>query len=196
MNISLIVTDASPLITLAAAGSLDVLLLSRQRVIVPDMVRHEIVRFPEKPGATEVMEWIRTNGPDRVMVGSTTEYEEFLVLQQSNPNVRIRNRGELAAAEILTRELESTIEAAILLFEDSDVRKTNFLIRLPDNVLILSTSEFLFGLEKMKLIKNAKAILAKAVSLRGNAVLTRHVDSTAGAQAILGKWPKHLRPRG
>ena len=55
MNISLIVTDASPLMTLAAAGSLDVLLLSRQRVIVPDMVRYEIVRFPEKPGATEIM---------------------------------------------------------------------------------------------------------------------------------------------
>lgn len=194
MNISLIVTDASPLITLAAAGSLDVLLLPRQRVIVPDMVRHEIVRYPEKPGATEIMEWIRANGPDRVVVGSTTEYEEFLVLQQSNPNVRIRNRGELAAAEILSRELEHKVEAAILLFEDSDVRKTNFLIRLPDNVLILSTSEFLFGLEKMKLIKNAKAILAKAVALRGNQVLARYIDSTAGAESIVKKWPKRLRP--
>jgi hypothetical protein len=35
----------------------------------------------------------------------------------------------------------------MLLFEDSDVRKDNFLVRVPDNVLILSTSEFLFGLE-------------------------------------------------
>jgi predicted nucleic acid-binding protein len=194
VSISLIVTDASPLITLAVASALDTLLLLRQRVIVPDMVRHEIVRHPEKPGASEVMEWIRAHGPDAVVVGSTTEYEEFLILQKTNPNVKIRNRGELAAAEILTRELDHKINSAILLFEDSDIRKPNFLIRLPDNVLVMSTSEFLAGLESAKLIKSAQTILAKAVSLRGNAVLSRYIDATAGSEAIRDDWPKRLRP--
>lgn len=193
MSISLIVTDASPLITLAVASALDTLLLLRQRVIVPDMVRHEIVRHPEKPGASEVMEWIRAHGPDAVVVGSTAEYEEFLILQKANPNIKIRNRGELAAAEILTHALDQKIDAAILLFEDSDIRKPNFLIRLPDNVLVMSTSEFLAGLESAKLIKSAHTILAKAVSLRGNAVLSRYIDATSGAETIRDDWPKRLR---
>ena len=193
MSISLIVTDASPLITLAVASALDTLLLLRQRVIVPDMVRHEIVRYPEKPGASEVMEWIRAHGPDAVVVGSTTEYEEFLILQKANPNVKTRNRGELAAAEILTHALDHKIDAAILLFEDSDIRKPNFLIRLPDNVLVMSTSEFLAGLESAKLIRSAQTILAKAVSLRGNAVLSRYIDATSGAEAVRDDWPKRVR---
>ena len=194
MSISLIVTDASPLITLAVAGALDVLLLPRLRVILPDMVRHEIVRHPEKPGAAEVMEWIRAHEPDAVSVGSTTEYEEFLILQKANPGVKIRNRGELAAAEILSHELDNKVDAAILLFEDSDIRKPNFLIRLPDQVLVMSTSEFLAGLESAKLIKSAQAILAKAVTLRGNAVLSRYIDATAGAERIREDWPTRMRP--
>ena len=157
------------------------------------MVRHEIVRYPEKPGAVEVMEWIRAHQPDEISVGSTTEYEEFLILQKTNPAVRIRNRGELAAAEILTHALEHKIDAAILLFEDSDIRKPNFLIRLPDNVLVMSTSEFLSGLERARLIKNAQAILARAVSLRGNKVLSRYIDATSGAEALRDDWPVRLR---
>ena len=85
------------------------------------------------------------------------------------------------------------IDAAILLFEDSDIRKPNFLIRLPDNVLVMSTFEFLSGLEKARLIKNAQAILAKAVSLRGNEELSRYIDATSGAQAMRDAWPGRLR---
>lgn len=48
MNISIIVTDSSPLITLAIAGELDVLLLPKLKVLIPDMVRFEVIRYPEK----------------------------------------------------------------------------------------------------------------------------------------------------
>ena len=43
MKLSLIVTDSGPLITLAVAGALDVLFLPGLPVIVPDMVRHEVI---------------------------------------------------------------------------------------------------------------------------------------------------------
>lgn len=36
---------------------------------------------------------------------------------------------------------------AILPYETSDVRKQNFFVRLPIEVLVVSTSEFLFGLQ-------------------------------------------------
>jgi predicted nucleic acid-binding protein len=50
MKISLIVTDASPLITLAVADALDILLMPEVKVIIPDRVNFEVIRHINKPG--------------------------------------------------------------------------------------------------------------------------------------------------
>ena len=106
MNLSLIVTDSGPLITLAVAGSLDVLFLTKLPVIVPDMVRHEVIQDLSKPGATLVAEWIRQNDPHRLTVSPTEVFEEFMVLKSINPATKTKNRGEQAAAEVLGKVLE------------------------------------------------------------------------------------------
>ena len=183
MNFSLIVTDSGPLITLAIAGSLDVLFLPKLPVIVPDMVRHEVIQDMSKPGAALVAEWIRSNDPHRLTVSSTEVFEEFMLLRSMNPATKTKNRGEQAAAEVLGRELEGKDFGAILLFEDSAVRKTNFLTRLPDCVVVTSTSEFLFGLESRGLLENAQAILDQAVDVRGNEILLRYLESTEGRES-------------
>ena len=43
--------------------------------------------------------------------------------------------------------MSKPVWAAILPFETSDVRKQNLLLRLPIQMLVVSTSEFLFGLQ-------------------------------------------------
>jgi len=177
-EIALIVTDSGPLITLGVARALETLLLLKLPVIIPDMVRHEVIRDLTKPGAGEVAEWLRATEGRGVMVASTQVFEEFEILRKVNPATKTNNRGEQAAAEVLSREFERGNTGAILLFEDSGVRKANFLIRLPDEVVVISTSEFLYGLESQKLVKSARDILARAVDIRGNNVLTRHVRSS------------------
>lgn len=194
MNISLIVTDSGPLITLAIARSLDVLFLSNLPVIVPDMVRHEVIQDRSKPGAALVAEWIRLNDPRRLTVSPTEVFEEFMLLKSVNPATKTRNRGEQAAAEVLGRELEGKDFGAVLLFEDSAVRKTNFLIRLPDCVVVISTSEFLFGLERRGLIQDAQSILDQAVDVRGNEILVRYLDGTENSEPVKD-WAIRLRPR-
>jgi len=166
MNFSLIVTDSGPLITLAIAESLDVLFLPNLPVIVPDMVRHEVIQDLTKPGAALVAEWIRKNDPHRLTVGPTEVYEEFMLLMSINPATKTKNRGEQSAAEVLGRELDGKDFGAVLLFEDSAVRKTGFLTRLPDCVVVISTSEFLYGLESRGLIQSAQSILDHAVDIR------------------------------
>lgn len=178
MNFSLIVTDSGPLITLAIAGSLDVLFLPNLPVIVPDMVRHEVIQDLTKPGAALVAEWIRGNDPHRLTVGPTEVFEEFMLLKSINPATKTKNRGEQAAAEVLGRELEGQDFGAVLLFEDSAVRKTNFLTRLPDCVVVTSTSEFLFELESRGLLQSAQSILNQAVDVRGNEILVRYLEGT------------------
>ncbi len=180
MKLSLIVTDSGPLITLAIAGALDVLFLPGLPVIVPDMVRHEVIADLSKPGAMLVADWIRANNPHEV-------FEEFMLLKSINPATKTKNRGEQAAAEVLAKVLEGQDFGAVLVFEDSAVRKTNFLLRLPDAVVVASTSEFLFGLESRGVIASAQAILDRAVDVRGNELLVRYVEP-------LQDWPQALRP--
>ena len=194
MNFSLIVTDSGPLITLAIARSLDVLFLPNLPVIVPDMVRHEVIQDLSKPGAALVAEWIRLNDPLRLTVGPTEVFEEFMLLKSMNPATKTKNRGEQAAAEVLGRQLEGQDFGAVLLFEDSAVRKANFLTRLPDCVVVASTSEFLFGLESRGLLQDAQSILDQAVNVRGNEILVRYLEGTDDGEPV-EDWAVRMRPR-
>ena len=189
MNIALIVTDAGPLITLAVADALDSLMLLGVRVVIPDMVRFEVTRHADKPGAQEFVAWLERNA-DVVEIGETEEYTEFIELLALNPALRTRNRGEMAAAEVLANELVGGIDAGLLLFEDSDVRKANFLVRIPDNVLILSTSTFLHGLQRRKLIADAEEILDRATAIRGPTARAAGALASSGAEDVLNAWLK------
>jgi len=195
MRLSIIVTDSGPLITLAVGGSLDALLVPQLPVIVPDMVRFEVIQSLDKPGAREVADWIRNNEGKRVRVASTEVFEEFEVLRSASIATKTKDRGERAAAEVLSNELNENDFGAILIFEDSDVRKQNFLIRLPDQVAVVSTSEFLHGLERHGLLAAgvADAVLDRAVDVRGNEILRRHLSLTGNGDA-LEDWSSHMDP--
>lgn len=195
MNITLIVTDASPLITLAVADELDTLLLPGVLVIIPDMVRFEVTRYIGKPGAQKILDWIRANESEMVSVRSTEVFEEYEKLLTIDPATKSKSRGEESAGEILSRELERGADAAILLFEDSDVKKTNFLIRMPDNVLIMSTSTYLDGLKQAGLIRSADEILQKAVQVRGDKIFEKQLLITGEAEKLKTSWPRSMKPR-
>lgn len=152
MRWSIIVTDAGPLITLALERALDALLLPKLQVIIPDMVRFEVNQDIDKPGARDVAEWIRRLDGQGVRVACTEVFEEFEVLRGINAATKTRNRGEQAAAEVLSVELDKGDFGGILIFEDSMGSKPNFLTRLPDEVLVSSTSGFLYGLERHGLL--------------------------------------------
>ena len=138
---SIIVTSSGSLIALAVAQALHALLASDLPVIVPDMVRLDVIREIDKPGAREVADWIRANDPYGVRIASTEVYEEFEVLRGVNPGARSNGREKRAAAEALSKELAQQRRGAILLFEDSMDRKSNFLRRLPAEVVVTSSSE-------------------------------------------------------
>lgn len=149
---SILVTGVGPLITLTTAGALDALLLAKLPVIIPDMVRFEVNQDIDKPGAREVAEWIRRHDGQGVRVACTEVFAEFEVLRGVNAATKARNRGEQAAGEVLSVELDKGDFGGILLFEDGMGSKQNFLARLPDEVLVSSTSEFLYCLERHGLL--------------------------------------------
>jgi hypothetical protein len=117
-------------------------------------------------------------------------------LYKHDPKAKTRNRGELAAAEILAAELNDDLEAAILLFEDSDIKKANFLVRLPDNVLVMSTSTYLDGLQRAELIASADNILKRATEVRGREINIRTIQAMTGAEEMVDTWETSFKSRG
>lgn len=182
-KIALIVTDAGPLITLALAGALDSLISTTASLYIPDMVRLEVVGDLSKPGAADVANWIRANEGSKLQITSTQVFEEFQILRAANPALKSSNRGEQAASEVLGKLLTDSDQYAALIFEDTAIRKQNFLVRLPDTVLILSTSAFLHGLERMGLFKNAEAVMNSVVEPRGEQVTNQVARMPDGEDA-------------
>lgn len=166
----LIVTDASPLITLAAADALDCIALPGLRVLIPDMVYAEVTRDLARLGATGVVvAWVRAHA-DQVAIAPTEVFAEFQALQTLQPDIRSQGRGEQSALEVLSAAVAADPDmSAFLLFEDNDIRSRSFVRALPERVTALSTGELLAELEAAGRIQSADHVLDEA-SRRGRNV--------------------------
>ena len=157
---SLIVTDTSPLLTLVLAGSLDVLLRPGLPVSIPDAVYIEATRVHGAPGADQIVEWINENLESVRIIPTDIGIDQQRRLEEGRS---IRGLGEQAALETLERFLRSRPDAeALLLFEDSDVRKRRAVV--DERASLISTGEFLRELEVAGFIQSADHILDAAAA--------------------------------
>ena len=170
-DLALIVPDSSPLITLAAADALDLLLKPGVPIIVPDGVHWETVRFGDKLGAEEIVDWLQRHA-DAVTIGATQEFANQQFLIEAGVK-RLRGLGERCAAELVDLAAERNPGGrSILLFEDSDVNTLRILN--PERVDTLTTADFLDELERAGLIQSSDHILDQAVAAgRGGGVRNR-----------------------
>jgi predicted nucleic acid-binding protein len=60
-DLKLFVVDTGPLITLAAAQSLDYLLFIGADIVIPDAVLHEATRDVARLGAQDIIDWVKSN---------------------------------------------------------------------------------------------------------------------------------------
>jgi hypothetical protein len=157
---SLIVTDTSPLLTLALAGALDALLRPKLPLRIPDAVYVEATRVHGAPGAEQIVEWINAHLEDVRIVPTDIGVDQQRRLEEGRS---IRGLGEQAAIEALERFLRGDpIAEALLLFEDSDVGKRRAIV--DQRVSLISTGDFLRELEEAGLIQSADFILDEAAA--------------------------------
>jgi len=184
-RLGLIVTDASPLITLGAAGALDCLLLPGVPVIIPDMVYTEVTQDMARLGAGDVVTWIQAH--DRqVQIAATEVNAEYEALRVINPNTRFQDRGERAALEVLSYKTAADPGLqALLLFEDSDIRRRSFVRLLPERVTAISTGDFLQELEAAGRIQSADHILDEAAARGRNVEQQRQPTANEPARTVL-----------
>ncbi len=191
-RLGLIVTDASPLITLAAGEALECLTMPGLRVVIPDMVYFEVTQDLARTGAADVVAWARRHH-GQIEIVPTTVFSEFQIVRAADPNTRSKGRGELSAAEILNAEIDKDSDLeALLLYEDNDIRARRFLGALPERVMTLSTGDLLRELEAAGRIQSADHILDVAVANERNVEAQRQARSDDEARALLRQ---HLEGR-
>jgi len=148
--------DARPLITLAYADALDLLLKPGWTVALVDMVLHEVTRN-ETPISARIAAWTRANG---IPVLDTTVYRRYKQAGTASP-VRKANLGELGIQEAMSEFGLAADQTGVFLFEDHKIARASFL--LPDNCRKVSTRAFLMFLEQQGLIDSAPEIERRAI---------------------------------
>ena len=177
----LIVTDASPLITLALADALDLLLCPGVTVQVPDAVFVEATRIRTAGGAATLVQWLKMHEEQVRIVPTEIGIDQQRRLEEARP---IRGLGELAAIEVLDDFLEREPDAeALLLFEDTDLTRRRAL--LDERVGLLTTGDFLRELEAARLIQSSDQILQRATLAGRNLDRQRDPGPDAEARALL-----------
>jgi hypothetical protein len=178
---SLIVTDTSPLITLALANSLDALARPGLSVSIPDAVYIEATRIRTAAGAGQIVEWMNAHLDQVRIVPTEVGIDQQRRLEEGRPT---RAMGEQAALEVLDRFLAGSPAAqALLLFEDTDVAKRQAIIDA--RVGLITTGDYLRELEAAGLIQSSDRILDLAAERGRNVDRQRNSAEDAATRERL-----------
>ena len=173
-RIVLIIPDAGPLISLARADALGLLLLVGVPVYIVDEVFHETIRNRSFPDARTIEAFVAAN-PSMVHVHETDVGKLSARMREIDPAYAPPGQGEAAFAQFLARLHEITEPDApvLILFEDSDVKRIQ--IVADGNARIISTKAFLRGLEQRGLIRSAEEVW-KGILATGRRPSEREID--------------------
>jgi hypothetical protein len=154
--------DTGPLITLAVAESLDYLLFPEVPVIIPDAVLFEATRKSEAIGAISINEWVQRHA-DKVSIVPTTLFEGYVAGLEFGLS-KAPNLGEQSAFEVIENTpFVAEHEIAILLSEDDKViRGLSIPESARDRIIVITTHDFLEGLELSQRINSVDAIYQRA----------------------------------
>ncbi len=158
-EVVIIVADAPPLITLAAAQRLDCLLYPELSVLIPDAVFYEATRQIDKLGAQEIIDWQRAHH-SVVQIEPTEVFKNELQRLIRQGGRLERDLGERAAVEIIRNYPLAEKERAILLSDDRDVDRV--IVIDPRRIILLTTWDYLRQLEEAGRIQSADAVFEAA----------------------------------
>jgi hypothetical protein len=163
-ELTIVLPDAGPLITLAYADALDLLLKPGWPVHLVDMVLHEVTRH-QTPTSQKIAQWVAAHSVALISTRTYSHHQQLQATTPLSPTPRARqpNLGELAIQEAMhTLALTEPHTTAVFLFEDHKIARASFLV--PDNCRKVSTRAWLQFLEVQGLIESANAIERAAIA--------------------------------
>jgi hypothetical protein len=183
IDVAVIIPDASPVLTLARIGRLDLLGSFSVPVRVVDQVHYEITK-PENDPEGQVAAGLKRLH-NQVEIIETNVGVGFQARRSRDPNVPSSNLGEIAVDEYATMLAHTTGPGFVplVLFEDPDVMSLR-IAKLKD-VHLLNTTAWLLTLHREGLVPEALELVEQINSSRRTPMvpfekvgLTRKVRST------------------
>lgn len=196
--ISVVLPDIGPLISLAAGGALDLLLLAREdvRIVVTDMVHFEAThRADEFADGVAIASFLAKN-EGRIEVFPTT------VGQFALPELKRRlaagdqismpqDLGELSITNFVISIHQDPGDPMLVLIEDDWFIGNSYAV--PGNVHLLSTASFLDGLEKVGVIPSAAEVRKRIQQQRPYFRADWRVDQEATKIEDGTEWASRFR---
>jgi hypothetical protein len=166
--VRVIVGDSGPLISLAACDRLSLLCEFRNPVSVPDVIRAECLRYPEKIGAVTLEEWFRpeTCPAEIIATPILAAWEKAVAAETADPGLRLSDGlGDAAIAWVLRQaQLGIGLDGpTLVLTEDGPFGDSVLRSSFPE-VHVLSTRAFLRTLENFHRIPSAQAVIGEIAS--------------------------------
>jgi hypothetical protein len=163
LRAKLIVPDTGPLITLAAAESLDYLLYPAVPVYVPDAVLYEATVRSDALGAQSIAEWAQRYS-QQVFPLVTQAFADYLAALEAGLRAP-RDLGERAAVEAIRHTLVlASQERAIFITEDDRLLTGTYVVLEADQdrMISITTRDFLEGLEEAQRINSVEDVYRRA----------------------------------
>ncbi|GHU47504.1 hypothetical protein AGMMS50289_22780 [Betaproteobacteria bacterium] len=158
----LLLPDSGPLITLAYAGQLDLLLRSNWSLWLVDAVVHEVTRNVT-PTRAAISDFIARHHIPTIETMTFRHYRERMAAASSEGQMpRKAGLGELALQEAINQlALLEPPQPAVLLFEDYEIASETFY--LPEGTVRVSTRAFLEIMEENGWLDSAANVELAAI---------------------------------
>lgn len=184
MDVTIIIPDASPVMTLARLGRIDLLQRFSVPIHIVDQVYWEITKPQNDPDGKIAAALKRLH--NQIVTVTTATGAGFKTLRESDPDFPSRNLGEQAVDEYARRvsQLQSPPFIPLVLFEDPDVLQLQ--IAKLKGVHLLNTKAWLIALGEEGLLPEAQDLIVKIDALRKTAMVPFEKD--ARSRKIRSVW--------
>jgi hypothetical protein len=191
LHAKLIVPDTGPLITLAAADSLDYLLYPAVPVYVPDAVLYEATVRSDALGAQSIAEWVQHHS-QQVFPLVTRAFSDYLAALEAGLRAP-RDLGERAAVEAIRHTLVlAPHERAVFVTEDDRLLTGTYVVLEADRdrMISITTRDFLEGLEEAQRINSVEDVYRRAedagrFASRRATLAKQHERAVAAVRSLL-----------
>jgi hypothetical protein len=164
LTAKLIVMDTGPLITLAAADSLDFLLYPGVPIWIPDAVLYEATQDAAALGAEAILDWAQARS-EAVRTISTETFFNFVQRREGDASWREKDLCERAAIEAVHDAVHlAPSERALLVTEDDRALRRALVVESELTALLIpiTTSDFVSALEAARRIQSAEEVYRRA----------------------------------
>lgn len=168
-SIRVFIPDAGPLISLAIADELNLLLTVAEdvRIVITDHVQWEVTRRSDLPDTDRIAAFLDSNAGRVEVVETTIGKMAKLAMQGGGAEIkRLKDLGELSiSSAMIDMRKRNPGEPTLVLIEDEWFGSH---AAREGNAHLLSTSAWLDGLESVGVIESAAAIRRKILRGRAN----------------------------